>query len=501
MRRTVIAVVAAVVVATIAACQGGSNAIERSTPARHQPTTSSTSTSPPGDASGTAYRAALSQPVRDSYYPYHGVAYLDTLHYGLDLDWQPRQQRLTGIATIRFRVTRARDDVRFALGAPLKVSKSVIDGTRVVGSTRAGNTVTVQTGALAANSRHTVQIWYAGTPALVQEPARRSDVQRDGFHIGANGAVWTFQEPFGAFTWYPVNDQPSDKAFYDARLTAHDGQRGVFNGQPTSTITTDDSTTTSFHLDQPAASYLTTVAFGDYTRQTAAGPHGLPVSYWYADPRSPMLPLVRKTPQLLQWIEALLGPYPFASAGFLLVPGNSGMETQTLITFSEALSKPTVTETEADVVHELIHQWFGDEITPADWRDVWLNEGLTMYLEYRYLIDHGHATAAEVYDPLQRYGDKVYRTVAGPPGAYYHDHFGDVNVYGCGALLLYNLEKAYGKKKFDAALRGWPATAKYGNSDRTKFASYMSRALGPEAGPYILHWLTARTTPAPLPTQ
>ena len=28
------------------------------------------------------------------------------------------------------------------------------------------------------------------------------------------------QEPFGAYTWYAVNDQPSDKAFYDFTLTA-----------------------------------------------------------------------------------------------------------------------------------------------------------------------------------------------------------------------------------------------------------------------------------------
>ncbi|MBB2893859.1 M1 family metallopeptidase [Flexivirga oryzae] len=515
MRKPVIVVATTVSAALIAACQSGSDAATPTgSTGQPQPRSSAASTptgstgssgsdaadsNPPGKP-GVSYRAALSHPVKDSYYPKHGTPYLDTLHYGLDLDWRPRAKRLTGIATIRFRITTARDSVRFALGTPLHVSKVVLDGKRV-SSTRSGNSVTIQTGPLTTNSRHTVAISYAGTPALTQEPAMRSDVQKDGFHIGRTGNTWTFQEPFGAFTWYPVNDQPSDKAYYDARLTAHRGQQGVFNGQLTSSVKTGDSTTNSFHLDKPASSYLTTVAFGRYTHQEVTGPHGLPVNYWYADRHSPMLPLIRKTPQMLSWIEKTLGPYPFASAGFLLVPGNSGMETQTLVTFSDQLSKPDLYETEGDVVHELIHQWFGDEITPTDWKDVWLNESLTMYLEYRYLIDRGYTTESKVYGRLQRGQDEVWRVMGGPPGAYRHDDFGDMNIYDCGALLLHNLEKAYGRAKLDAALKGWPATAKYGNSDRTKFAAYMSKALESKAGPYILHWLTAKTTPAPLPKQ
>ena len=31
--------------------------------------------------------------------------------------------------------------------------------------------------------------------------------------------TWTMQEPYGAYTWYAVNDQPSDKALYDFTVT------------------------------------------------------------------------------------------------------------------------------------------------------------------------------------------------------------------------------------------------------------------------------------------
>ena len=38
------------------------------------------------------------------------------------------------------------------------------------------------------------------------------------------------QEPYGAFTWYPVNDQPADKAFYDISVTVPSPWVGVANG-------------------------------------------------------------------------------------------------------------------------------------------------------------------------------------------------------------------------------------------------------------------------------
>jgi aminopeptidase N len=35
------------------------------------------------------------------------------------------------------------------------------------------------------------------------------------------------------------------------------------------------------------------------------------------------------------------------------------------------------------VAHELAHSWSGNLVTNATWRDFWLNEGFTVYLERR----------------------------------------------------------------------------------------------------------------------
>lgn len=32
--------------------------------------------------------------------------------------------------------------------------------------------------------------------------------------------------------------------------------------------------------------------------------------------------------------------------------------------------------------HEIVHQWFGNLVTPSTWSDMWMNEGLATYLQY-----------------------------------------------------------------------------------------------------------------------
>ena len=55
------------------------------------------------------------------------------------------------------------------------------------------------------------------------------------------------------------------------------------------------------------------------------------------------------------------------------------------------------TTSPAVLVHEMAHQWYGDEVTPDDWRDVWMNEGMAMYLQ--------GCWQAEARRPLGRRGD------------------------------------------------------------------------------------------------
>lgn len=446
---------------------------------------------------GRDLTAARSNPVEDRYYPQRGEPYLDTLHYGLRLDWKPSTKILTGTARITFRVTENRHEVAFDLGDPMKVSSVTVDGRKV--TAKQGNNSLRLSATVDAGRDHTAVVTYSGTPKPVPAPGDRTDTgDGHGLRVTPRGGLWTMQEPHGAFTWYPVNDQPADKAFYDATLVSHEGQRGVFNGLLTDSATRDGTTTSSFRLDKPAASYLTTVAFGDYTLERGKLSDGRPALYWW-DGESNLAeikPEVRKTPQMIAYLETLLGPYPYASAGVLTVPGQSAMETQTMVTFG-AQNRFDRGAVEGTLAHEQAHQWLGDLVTPQHWDDLWLNESLTMFVQTKYEDHaglHSYASSIAYYRPLERKA----RAEAGPPGAYRKDKFADSNVYLAGPLMLDAMATAYGPK-FWAGLKSWPTSKPSGTVTRDDFIKHFSTAVGVDLRPWVTKWLTSQTTPTEAP--
>ena len=44
--------------------------------------------------------------------------------------------------------------------------------------------------------------------------------------------------------------------------------------------------------------------------------------------------------------------------------------------------EPILTDPTEDwvIAHELAHQWWGNAVTCADWSELWLNEGLTVFM-------------------------------------------------------------------------------------------------------------------------
>ena len=101
-------------------------------------------------------------------------------------------------------------------------------------ATHPGKNLVVPLGSeVPADTRLTLVIEYAGRPHPVPAPSTRSDMPKVGMNVTRDGQLWTMQEPFGAFTWYPANDHPSDKALYDIEIEAPAGWSGIANGTAT----------------------------------------------------------------------------------------------------------------------------------------------------------------------------------------------------------------------------------------------------------------------------
>jgi aminopeptidase N len=450
------------------------------------PTGSPEPTDAPTD--GPDLDEAVSEPVEDSLYPDVGEPDVDALHYDLDLTWDPDTDTLTGEQTLTFRATADLDDVQLDLAAPLEVSSLTLDGAEV-DFDRAGKDLVVAA-PVVADQEHVLEIAYAGAPEPVAGPTARDDISGVGFTVDADHQTWTVQEPFGAYTWYAVNDHPSDRAFYDLTLHVPAPWTGVAGGEQVLDETAGGVHTTAYHHADPIPAYLVALAFGDYERTDDTGPGGVPITYWHL--RSTTLPeTFARTPEAMAWLEERLGPYPFETAGIVVVNGQTGMETNTMITLGDDPYSTSVPV----VVHELAHHWYGNQVSPSDWRDLWMNEGMAMYLQLLWEAEES-GTDDDTY--LRSYAgyEADYRAEAGPPGDFDPQQFASSNVYFSGAFLWHALRlRLDDDEVFWAAVRDWPASQDNTSTDRETLLAFLEDATGEDLDAFYDDWLLSPTTP------
>ena len=152
------------------------------------------------------------------------------------------------------------------------------------------------------------------------------------------------QEPYGAFTWYPVNDQPADKAFYDVKVDVPGRWVGVSNGRLLARSTKAGRTRTAWRSRTRPRRTWSRSRSGRTGATTTPVRHGLPITYWVRPGDRRLLPVVRRAPEAIGWLEDRLGPLPSDRMGFVIVPDASGMETQDMITLGrESIQQATAT--------------------------------------------------------------------------------------------------------------------------------------------------------------
>lgn len=427
---------------------------------------------------------ARSTPRADPVYPAVGDDVVDALHYDLRLDWRRPTRELAGLERLTFRAARASDGLRLDLSRRLRVAWVRLDGVAVPFS-RPGDDLVV-TAPVVADSTHELTLSYRGRPAPVRAPGTRDDVPALGLTPTPEGGAWTMQEPYGALTWYAVDDQPSDKARYDVTVTTPPGWRGVSGGRLVSERVHHARRTMHWRLSDPASSYLTTLAIGDYERRSVRGSGTVPiVSLWV--PAAQARSYQRRFLHLgddLGWLERRLGPYPWPSLGVVLVPSRSAMETQSTLTLGAGI-RPTARWV---VVHEVSHQWYGDLVTPSTWRDVWMNEGMATYLQTLWESQHGQGRMADSVE-YWHFQEAQLREDAGPPADYEPTRFGDSNVYYVPALMWHRLRQQVGDAAFWDAVRAWPQARARGVSDEADLVAWWSARTGQDLAPFFQRWL------------
>ncbi|WP_191907823.1 M1 family metallopeptidase [Nocardioides cynanchi] len=481
MRRAVAAGAALVVVLSAALTGCGSSSSDTAPPT---PAPTGTAVDP-----GTESSAALSTPRRDSVYPDVGGSGVDALSYDLGLSWDAKHVTLTGNEALTFRASATASSFRLDLAAQLEVSHVWLDG-HTVAFSHPGKDLVV--GApVTSGDRHLLQLTYSGVPEPVVAPTDRPDFDTTGWTTTSDGSAWTMQEPYGAYSWYAVDDQPADKAFYDFTISSPGSMVGIANGELLSRRAVDGRTVTRWRLPEPASSYLVTIAIGHYRSTTDTGPHGLPITYWTPTGRPDLVKGLSYTPQAIAYLEGKLGRYPFPTLGVLLVPSNSAMETQSTVT----LGIGDYTLSRDVLVHELAHQWYGDEVTPADWSDLWMSEGMATYLaEVNWTADHGRQSRRAILTHFKTFVGPM-REQYGPPARYRPGSFGEGNVYYIPALMWDTIRQRLGDAEFWKLVAAWPRSHRLTSQSRDTLAAWWSRQSGQHLTPVFHRWLLSTVEP------
>ncbi|MEU6348661.1 M1 family metallopeptidase [Streptomyces sp. NPDC047072] len=406
--------------------------------------------------------------LRDPYFAKMGNGGYDVTHYALDLAYDPDDEHLSGTATL---TARARQDLT-AFNLDLKgldVERVTVDGDEARWN-RAGQELTVRPhDDLDEGRTFKVAVRYSGTPETITDP----DGSEEGW-LPTDDGVLALGEPTGSMAWFPGNHHPSDKASYDLTITVPEGLQAVSNGELTRQRTADGRTTSTWHTAEPMASYVATLAIGDYDIRRAETPSGLPV-YTAVDPAEAdaSREVLARIPEVMAWSEETFGPYPFSSTGAIVDrQGDAGyaLETQNRPFFPGAPDTATL-------VHELAHQWYGDSVTPRSWRDMWLNEGFATYAEWLWDEEHGGDSAQETFDELYAHGEDVYDDLwSFPPGRPSGAaHISDSPVYQRGAMVLHRIRQTVGDAVFAGVLRGWAAAHRHGTADTGEFTAYVEQ--------------------------
>lgn len=452
--------------------------------------------------------------------PASGQDDFDVTHYDLTIAPSAWESRVDGSVTVSFRPSpdiSALDELVLDFAGnmtvlPDGVSRRSLPGV-VLPFTHVGDVVRIDLtvgGAVPSGQVESVTVKFEGQPRQDNGGGLQFSIfGRFPTHVPS---IYSLSQPYLARTWWPCKDRPDDKATVTVRVDAPSQWQAVSNGTLVSVTPSgrDGNVISAWRTRVPIPTYLVALAVSEYATCHAEYVSPLdpsivtPLTYWAWPSRiDDACDRWDDTPVMMDVFARRFGEYPFADEKYDHVAVSPpqplspyiAMENATCSFFGRgwlSLSHDSL------MAHELAHHWWGNSVTPTDFRSLWLNEGFAtwseaLWWESQYGLSEYLGTMRDL-DPLRMTGefagpvhDPIDLDGDGWPDGNASD--AELTVYFKGAWVLHMLRWVIGQQdqgasttNMDRLLTAWHESRARGVASTQDFVSFADQMATEEFG-------------------